>query len=148
VKIYVDADACPNPVKAILFKAALRAKCEVILVANQSIFTPNNQFVSFRQVGRGPDAADDYIAEQTREGDIVITADVPLADRVISNHGIAINPRGFLYTKDNIKQRLGVRNLLESLRSSGVNTGGPKQLSNKDIHAFANILDGCLSCSK
>jgi len=145
MKIFIDADACPKQVKEILFNAALRTKCVLIVVANQSMFTPNNQYVSFRQVGREFDAADDYIAEQVQAGDIVITADIPLADRVITNDGIAINPRGFLYTKDNIKQRLGVRNLMESLRSAGVNTGGPKQLSNKDIHAFANILDGCLS---
>jgi uncharacterized protein YaiI (UPF0178 family) len=145
MKIWVDADACPNVVKDILFRAAQRVRVLTILVANQLIRTPPSRYISKVQVRAGFDEADKYIAEAVESGDLVITADIPLAALVIDKGGYALNPRGELYTRDNIRQRLGLRNFMEELRSSGVNTGGPSSLSQSDRQAFANELDRFLT---
>lgn len=146
MRIWVDADACPKVIKEILFRAANRTKTSMILVANQSMYVPPSPFVKQVQVLLGFDVADNYIVQNLEPGDLVITADIPLADAVISKEGKALNPRGELYSKSNIKQRLSMRNFSEGLRSSGVITGGPLKLSKKEIQAFANCLDR-LICS-
>jgi len=147
MKIWVDADACPNVIKDILFRAAQRVQVLTIMVANQLIRTPPSRYISKVQVRAGFDEADRYIAEAVEPGDLVITADIPLASQVIDKDGYALNPRGELYTRDNIRQRLGLRNFMEELRSSGVNTGGPSSLSQSDRQAFANELDRFLTRS-
>ena len=147
MKIWVDADACPNVVKDMLFRAAQRVQVLTILVANQLIRTPPSRYISKVQVRAGFDEADKYIAEAVEPGDLVITADIPLASQVIDKGGCALNPRGELYTRDNIRQRLGLRNFMEELRSSGVNTGGPSSLSQRERQAFANELDRFLTRS-
>jgi uncharacterized protein YaiI (UPF0178 family) len=143
--IWVDADACPNTVKEILFRAAIRKKIIMILVANQALNIPRSPYIKQIQVSSGFDVADNMIIEKAQNGDLVITADIPLADAVISNGAIALNPRGKLYSKENIKQNLSVRNFNESLRSNGVLTGGPPPLGKKEIQAFANFLDQYLA---
>ena len=147
MKIWVDADACPNVIKDILFRAAQRVRISTILVANQLIKTPPSRYISKVQVRAGFDEADKYIANAVEQGDLVITADIQLASKVIDKDGYALNPRGELYTRDNIRQRLGLRNFMEELRSSGVNTGGPSSLSQSDRQAFANELDRFLTRS-
>ena len=141
MRIWVDADACPNVIKDILFRAAERAQVMLTLVANQPIRTPPSQFIKALQVPAGFDVADDRIVELTEAGDLVITADIPLAAGVIEKGGHALDPRGEIYTKDNIKERLAVRKLMDELRSSGVDTGGPATFSNADRQAFASKLD-------
>ena len=145
MKIYIDADACPQPVKQILFKAAIRTNHQLILVANKSIFAPQDPLIKVVRVMSGADVADDYIAEHVEADDLVITADIPLADRVIEKHAVALNPRGEFYTKENIKERLSTRDFLHELRSCGVVTGGPKPLDQRDIRIFANALDRYLA---
>ena len=145
MQIWVDADACPNVIKDILFRAAERAKVSVTLVANQPLRTPPSLYIKTCQVSAGIDVADNYIAQQVQSGDLVITADIPLAAQVIERKGHALNPRGELYTVDNIRQRLGMRNFMEELRNSGVMTGGPASLNHSDRQAFANQLDRFLS---
>lgn len=144
-QIWVDADACPNMIKEILFRAANRMKITLILVANQSIRIPPSEFIKKIQVSAGFDVADNYIVQHMQEKDLVITADIPLADAVIEKGGVALNPRGELYSPANIKSRLAIRNLSENLRSSGVLTGGPMQISKKDIQLFSNALDRFLA---
>ncbi len=139
--IYIDADACPQTAKQILYKAAIRTQQRLILVANQSLSVPNDPLIKTVRVSSGADVADDYIAEHVQTGDLVITADIPLADRVIEKQATALNPRGELYTKENIKQALSLRNFFHDLRSAGVNTMGAKPLSPQDIRKFANALD-------
>ncbi|MEC6832933.1 YaiI/YqxD family protein [Photobacterium toruni] len=145
MKIWVDADACPNVVKEILFRAADRAKISVTLVANQYIRTPPSPFLRSIQVEQGFDVADNYIVQQAEVGDLVITADIPLADELITKGAHALNPRGELYTKDTIKQRLQMRDFMETMRSSGVQTGGPSALTQADRQNFANKLDAFLA---
>ena len=145
MKIFVDADACPQTAKQILFKAAARTHRQLILVANQSIFAPKDPLIKTVRVTSGADVADDYIVNQVSVGDLVITADIPLADRVIDKQAVALNPRGEFYTKENIKERLSLRDFLQDVRSCGVNTGGPKPLSQQDIREFANALDRYLT---
>lgn len=144
MRMWVDADACPNLVKDIIFRAAMRTKTHTILVANQLISAPLTPFIKKVQVLPGFDVADNYILQNMDQGDLVITADIPLADGIIDKGGFALNPRGELYTKNNIKHRLAIRNLSEGLRSTGVITGGPLKLSKKEIQAFANCLDKML----
>lgn len=146
MQIWVDADACPRPIKEILFRAAVRTQTLTILVANQFLATPPSPFIKKFQVGAGFDIADNYIVQHMQAGDLVITADIPLADAAIAKGGTALNPRGELYTKENIKQRLSLRNFTMELRDSGVNVGGPSMLSQRDIQAFANYLDKLLTC--
>ena len=144
MKIWVDADACPNVVKEILFRAADRAKISVTLVANQYIRTPPSPFLRSIQVEQGFDVADNYIVQECEVGDLVITADIPLADELITKGAHALNPRGELYTKDTIKQRLQMRDFMETMRSSGIQTGGPSALTQADRQNFANKLDAFL----
>ena len=141
MQIWVDADACPNVIKDILFRAAERVQVAVTLVANQQIKTPPSRYVRSLQVPAGFDVADNRIVELVEAGDLVITADIPLAAGVIAKGGHALNPRGELYTEDTIGQRLTMRNMMEELRSSGVQTGGPPTLNQRDRQSFANELD-------
>ena len=145
MQIWVDADACPKVIKEILFRAAERARVSLILVANQPLRTPSSPFVKAVRVSSGFDAADDTIARQLQAGDLVITADIPLAAQVVERGGHALDPRGEFYTKDNIRERLAVRNLLQELRSGGVDVGGPSSLTRSERHAFANELDRFLT---
>jgi len=145
MKIWVDADACPVVIKEILFKAANRTKIEMTLVANQAIQVPPSRNISMLQVSSGFDVADDEIVKRLSAGDLVITSDIPLAADVIEKGGTALSPRGELYTTENIKARLNMRDFMDTLRSSGVNTGGPPALSQSDRQAFANHLDKFLA---
>jgi uncharacterized protein YaiI (UPF0178 family) len=145
MQIWVDADACPNVIKEIIFRAANRTRIMTILVSNQPIRIPPSPFIKNRIVMAGFDVADNKIIEEVSAGDLVVTADIPLADGVIKKGGFALNPRGELYTENNIKQRLSVRDFADSLRSSGVVTGGPAKLGKKDLQAFANSLDQFLA---
>lgn len=144
MKIYIDADACPNVIKSIIFRASDRTKTEVLLVANQYMSTPASKLITAIQVQQGFDVADDEIVKRVDAGDIVITSDIPLASDVIDKGATALNPRGELYTTDNIKARLQMRNFMETLRNSGVDTGGPAALNQKDRENFANQLNKLL----
>ncbi len=143
--IYADADALPNPIKEILFRAAVRLRLGLTLVANKTLAVPASPYIRAIRVGRGFDVADAAIVERVAPGDLVVTADIPLAALVIEKDAHALNPRGELYTRDNIQGRLAMRNLLDELRGAGVATGGPPPLSNRDREAFANQLDIFLS---
>lgn len=143
--IWMDGDACPKAVKEILFRAAIRTKITLIVVSNHPLTTPASPFITKKQVGMGFDVADNYIVGNLNPGDLVITADIPLADGVVSNGGFALNPRGELYTSQNIKQHLAVRNLNESLRSCQLISSGGAKISPKDIRDFANNLDAFLA---
>lgn len=143
--IWVDADACPKVIKEILFRAAERKQISVTLVANQFLSTPPSPYIKAVQVPQGFDVADNHIVEKMSVGDLVITQDIPLASEVIDKQGVAMNPRGELYTTENIKQRLSMRDFMETLRSSGVETGGPAAFSQSDRQAFANQLDRFLA---
>jgi uncharacterized protein YaiI (UPF0178 family) len=144
--IWVDADACPKVIKEILFRAAIRTKTALTLVSNQVIFTPTSSYITKMQVPAGFDMADNKILENIKLHDLVITADIPLAAAVIEKGAIALNPRGELYSKSNIKERLSIRNFSADLRSSGMLTGGPPTLSKKEIQNFANNLEKvCMS---
>ncbi|OQY32103.1 MAG: DUF188 domain-containing protein [Spirochaetaceae bacterium 4572_59] len=145
MKIWVDADACPVAIKEILFRCADRRNISVTLVANQTLRIPKSPNIAFKKVAAGFDVADNEIVKQMDSGDLVITADIPLASEVIEEGGIALNPRGDLYTRENVKSRLAMRNLMDTLRSGGVLTGGPAALNKKDIQAFANQLDRWLT---
>ena len=144
MKIWVDADACPVVIKEILFKAAERTKIKTTLVANHIVRTPPSKVIHFLRVSSGFDVADDEIVKRIAPDDLVITADIPLADEVITKGGLALSPRGELYTKENIKSRLNIRDFLDTMRSSGVNTGGPPPLNQSDRQAFANHLDSII----
>ncbi len=145
MKIWVDADACPVVIKEILFRAAERTEVPVTLVANQSINVPKSRFIKFIQVTQGFDVADNEIVKRLDSGDLVITSDIPLAADAIEKGGMALSPRGELYTANNIKARLTMRDFMESLRSSGVDTGGPPALSQSDRKSFADHLDKILN---
>ena len=144
-QIWVDADACPKAIKEILYRAADRVSVQVILVANQPLQVPRSPHIRAIQVPAGFDVADNHIVQQLEVGDLVITADIPLAAEVISKGGLALNPRGALYTKENIRERLNMRDFMDTLRSSGVDTGGPASFSQADRQAFANRLDRLLT---
>ncbi len=143
--IWVDADACPNVIKEILFRAAERTQTNLVLVANQLVRTPPSPYIKALQVSAGFDVADNRIAQAVQPGDLVVTADIPLAAMVVEKGGYALNPRGELYTQDNVKERLTMRNLMGELRNTGVTTGGPPTLSLRHRQAFANQLDRFLS---
>ncbi|MGB5345937.1 MAG: YaiI/YqxD family protein [Woeseia sp.] len=145
MNIWVDADACPVVIKEILFRAADRTKIALTLVANQPISVPRSKYIRTVQVGSGFDVADDEIVKRTAAGDLVITADIPLAAEVIAKGGHALNPRGELYTKENIGARLNMRDFMDTMRASGINTGGPPPISKSDRMAFANHLDRLLA---
>jgi uncharacterized protein YaiI (UPF0178 family) len=145
MKLWVDADACPVVIKEILFRAAERTCSLLTLVANQPIRVPSSQYIKTVQVPAGFDVADDEIVKRLEAGDLVITADIPLAAEVIEKGGHALNPRGELYTTENIKARLNMRDFMDTLRSSGINTGGPPAISLSDRQEFANNLDRFLA---
>jgi uncharacterized protein YaiI (UPF0178 family) len=143
--IWVDADACPLVIKEILFRAAERVRVELTLVANAKLRTPPSKYIRSVQVMRGFDVADNYILQNIHADDLVVTADIPLAAEVIGKGGLALNPRGTLYTRDNISGYLVTRDLMDQLRGSGVVTGGPATLSQSERQAFANQLDRFLT---
>lgn len=145
MKIWVDADACPVVIKEILFRAADRTETLITLVANQPMRVPASDFIRTIQVPSGFDVADSEIVERLEPGDLVITADIPLAAEVIEKGGRALNPRGELYTQDNIRARLNIRDFMDTLRASGINTGGPPVISQSDRQEFANNLDRILT---
>lgn len=145
MKIWVDADACPAVIKEILYKAAERRQVEMTLVANQYMRLPASRLIKFLKVTAGLDVADNEIVKQLSPGDLVITADIPLAAEVIEKGGHAINPRGELYTTDNVRDRLSIRDFMDALRATGVETGGPAPLNQGDRQAFANQLDRFLT---
>lgn len=145
MKIWVDADACPVVIKEILFRAAERKKIQITLVANHQIRVPPSRYIHFLQVPAGFDMADNEIVKRLEKGDLVVTGDIPLASEVIDKAGLALNPRGEMYTVENIKQRLNMRDFMETMRSSGVEVGGgPPPLNQKDRQNFANHLDRLL----
>lgn len=143
--IWVDADACPAVIKDILFKAARRTKLPLSLVANHSMSVPPDKHITLTQVPSGFDAADDYIVEKCEAGDLVITNDIPLAADVLAKNALALNNRGEEYDKSSIKQVLGMRDFMDTMRSSGEHTGGPKAFSQRDKQNFANALDRLLT---
>jgi hypothetical protein len=146
MRIWVDADACPQVIKDILFRAAERAQVETILVSNMPLArTPTSAFVRTVRVAKGFDVADRHIATNVQAGDLVVTADLPLAAEVVSRGATALDPRGELYTEDNVRERLAVRNLMQELRSGGEAVGGPAPFRLSDRQAFANALDRALT---
>lgn len=145
MKIWVDADACPVVIKEILFRAAERTQTPTTFLANHYLKTPPSQVISFIQVSSGFDVADDEIVKRAAPNDLVITADIPLAAEVVEKGCLALNPRGELYTESNIRQRLNMRDFMDTMRSSGVDTGGAPPMSQADRQAFANNLDKLLA---
>ncbi len=143
--IWVDADACPNIIKEVLFKTALRREITMTLVANAVISVPPSPLIDTIRVSAGFDVADDEIARLVQPGDLVITADIPLADKIVDKEATGLNPRGELYTEDNIKGLLRMRNLMEELRSGGMVSGGPAPIGPKDKQEFTNQLDRFLT---
>ena len=141
MQIWVDADACPVVIKEILFRAAKRVEVKTTLVANQELQVPGSAFIDTVQVRSGLDVADNYIVQHLSPGDLVVTADIPLAAAAIEKGAFALNPRGEFYSEGNIRERLSLRNFLDELRSSGVETGGPAAFSRRDREPFANQLD-------
>jgi uncharacterized protein YaiI (UPF0178 family) len=139
--IWVDADACPGVIKDMLYRAAQRASLQLTLVANRALQVPRSPWISMVQVPQGFDVADNHILDIAVAGDLVITADIPLAAAVVGKGASALNPRGELYTRDNVQGLLDMRNFMDTLRSSGVETGGPPALSNNDRQAFAAQLN-------
>lgn len=141
MQIWVDADACPNVIKEVLFRAADRTGMMVMLVANQPLKTPPSKYIRTLQVAAGFDVADNEIVQRVEKNDLVITADIPLAAEVIEKGGIALNPRGERYTPDTIRERLNMRDFMDTMRASGIQTGGPNTLNQRDRQQFANELD-------
>ncbi len=141
MKIWVDADACPVVMREILFRAAERTQTPLTLVANQHIRVPPSQLIRMIQVPSGFDVADNEIVQRVEKGDLVITGDIPLAAEVIDKGALALNIRGELYSKENIRERLNMRDFMETMRSSGIQTGGPATLTKTDRMEFANQLD-------
>lgn len=145
MKIWIDADACPVVIKDILYRAAIRTQIQLTLVANQSLQIPNSPYISSLQVPKGFDVADNEIVRLAEAGDLVITSDIPLADEVITKGVQALSPRGEMFTPENIKSRLNIRDFMETMRASGVQTGGPPALNHGDRQLFANKLDRILA---
>lgn len=145
MEIWVDADACPMVIRDILFKAAERKKVQLTLVANQLIKIPFSPYIKFIRVSPGPDVADREIVRNLNAGDLVITSDIPLAAEAVEKGGFALNPRGKFYTVENIREQLNTRDFMDTLRSSGVDTGGPSALNKNHRQSFANHLDRFLS---
>jgi uncharacterized protein YaiI (UPF0178 family) len=145
MKIWVDADACPAVIKDILFRAAERTGVQLTLVANQPLRTPSSRYIRTIQVPKGFDIADNEIVKRLAAGDLVITADIPLAAEAIEKAAIALSPRGELYTADNIRERLNLRDFMDTMRASGIDTGGPAAFSHSDRKAFAGHLDRLLA---
>jgi len=147
MKLWIDADACPNQVKEIMYKAANRKKIQLTLVANQYINIPKSPFITMTQVESGFDVADDYIVANVEPNDLVITSDIPLADELITKGAKVLTSRGEAFTEQNIKQKLNMRDFMETMRSSGIQSGGPAPLNAQDIQQFANALDRYLTKS-
>jgi len=145
MKIWVDADACPIAIKEVLYRAANRAKVHVTLIANQMLRVPPSPWIRALQVPAGFDVADQRLVEETLSGDLVVTSDIPLASQVIAKGALVLDSRGELMDKSNIEGRLTMRNFMEGLRNSGVDTGGPSGLTKSDVQAFANQLDRMLA---
>ena len=145
MKIMVDADACPRHIKEILLRASHRTKCELVFVANQPFNVVSTSLIKSIQVGKGFDVADNYIVENVEKQTLVVTADIPLAAQVLEKGAMALNPRGEIYHADMIRQRLAMRNFMDEMRSSGIQTGGPKPMSKTDIQKFSNALDSYLA---
>lgn len=148
MQIWIDADACPNVIKEVLYRAAERTAMPVTLVANQPLKTPPSTFIRTLQVAAGFDVADNEIVRRCEKGDLVITADIPLAAEVIAKGAMALNPRGERYTPDTIRERLNIRDFMDTLRSSGIQTGGPNAMNQRDRQQFANELDKWLHQAK
>lgn len=148
MQIWIDADACPVAIKEILYRAADRTETMTTLVANQYLRTPGSKFIRCVQVPKGFDVADNEIVSRCEEGDLVITSDIPLADLVITKGAKALSPRGEIFDTGNIKAKLTMRNFMETLRNSGVETGGPSALSEGDKKAFSKALEGWLLSKK
>ncbi len=148
MRIWIDADACPGEIKELLYRAAKRREVQVTLVANQPLRTPASPFIDLVVVPAGMNVADRHIVEMMQQGDLVVTADVPLAAEVVARGGQALDPRGQLYTEANVGERLAVRNLLDELRGGGQIMGGPANFSARDRQAFANQLDRWLAKAK
>jgi len=149
MRIWIDADAAPRAMKEIVFRAAKRLEIETVLVANQRLTLPlNNAFVRQVQVRYGADVADRHIAEEAREGDLAITADIPLAAALVERKIVVIDPRGEEYSEENVRQRLSIRDFMESLRDQGVDTGGPKAYGDGDKRAFAATFDRLLTAMR
>ena len=145
MQIWVDADACPKVIKEILFRAAQRVKCQLKLVANQTLAVPKSPFIKSIRVEPGFDVADNYIVQHAEEADLVITADIPLAAEVMEKGAEALNPRGEFYTRETIRQKLTMRDFMDEMRGSGIQSGGPPPLSQTDRREFANALDRFLA---
>ena len=145
IRIWIDADACPGPVRDIVFRAARRVGMPVTLVANRPLPLPRSPLLAAVRVGPGLDEADHYLVRETGTDDLVITADIPLAARLVARGVAALNPRGEVYSTENIQERLALRDLKEALRSAGAATGGPMPYHNRDKQAFANSLDRWLA---
>ena len=148
MQIWVDADACPQVIKEILYRAADRAQVVTTLIANMPLRTPPSPFVKTVRVPKGFDVADHYIVQHLQPGDLVITADIPLAAEVIKGGGHALDPRGDRYSEDNVNERLAMRNLLQDLRATGEMIGGPAPFGSSDRQRFANQLDRFLTQSR
>ena len=148
MQIWVDADACPNVIKEVLFRAADRTATVVTLVANQTIRTPPSKYLRTLRVEAGFDVADNEIVKRVEAGDLVVTSDIPLAAEVIEKGGVALNPRGERYTTETIRERLNIRDFMDTMRASGVQTGGPAAMSPRDRQQFANELDSWLTQQK
>lgn len=144
-KIWIDADACPKAIKETVFKASARLNLPVILVANSYQTIPHSDLVRLIIVDRGDDVADQYIVDHVEKNDLVITADIPLAARIVEKEAVAINPRGEIYTEENIGEILSMRNFMKELRDGGSLTGGPAAFSARDVQEFANSLNKLLS---
>ena len=145
MRIWVDADACPRVIKEIVFRASERLEMPVILVANKGLAKHHSRFITSVVVAEGLDAADDYIAENATEEDLVITADIPLAARIVAKGAVGLDPRGELYTEENVGERLSIRDMMQELRSAGMIQGGPAAFSNTDRQRFASSLDCTLT---
>jgi uncharacterized protein len=145
MRIWVDADACPGAIKDILYRAAERAEIYLTLVANKALHTPRSPWIQLVEVARGFDAADGHIVNAVEPGDLVVTADIPLAAAVVEKDASALNPRGEFYSRENVRELLDLRNFMQTLRGTGVDTGGPSAFSQSDRQAFANQLDRFLA---
>lgn len=139
--LWIDADACPRAVKELVFRAALRTGVPAVMVANSTMHVPRTGAVRLLVVDHGPDVADAAILEQSEPGDLVVTADIPLAAQLVDGGRVAINPRGQVYTAENVKEALATRNLMQELRDQGMETGGPAPMKATDTAQFANALD-------
>ena len=145
MKILIDADAFPNALKEILLHAVLKREITTVFIANKKISVPNQPYISMEVVAQGPDEADHRIAELSEAGDLVITADIPLADRIVSKGAVGLDPRGTIYDENNIKHLLAMRNLMEELRNNGEITGGPSAIGAKTVREFADGLNMLLN---